>query len=105
MRLAAYPHSHFHLSDIYYRDSAVYNSSLSSPISYRWPDSTHKGVPLDLQFGKQYISLASQYDGPVVFGLNRRMDNLSNTIEAAKIAREGMPNFRAFEIGNEPNCT
>ncbi|KAI5307316.1 hypothetical protein KEM56_000023 [Ascosphaera pollenicola] len=86
------------------QDSAVYNASLPSAISYRWPDSTHKGVPLDLQFGKEYIALASKYDGPVTFGLNRRMNNLSNTIEAARLARSGLStNFHAFENGNEPN--
>jgi hypothetical protein len=37
-------------------------------------------------------------------GLNRRLDNMSNTIAAAKFAKRHMNNLYAIELGNEPNC-
>lgn len=38
-------------------------------------------------------------------GLNRRLDNLSNSIAAAQVAVSEMPNLRALELGNEPDGT
>lgn len=37
-------------------------------------------------------------------GLNRRLDNLSNTLAAATLAQEKMKNIYSLELGNEPTC-
>lgn len=48
--------------------------------------------------------MAASYSGPVILGLNRRLDNQPNTIQAAALAKSQMPNLDAIELGNEPNC-
>ncbi|KAI5310253.1 hypothetical protein KEM55_000007 [Ascosphaera atra] len=53
------------------QDAAVFNTSLAPEISYRWPDDSHKGVPLDLQFGTKFVDLAASYDGSVTFGKDK----------------------------------
>ena len=37
-------------------------------------------------------------------GLNRRLNNLSNTEQAAEQAVQRVGNLNAIELGNEPNC-
>ncbi|KAJ4328835.1 hypothetical protein N0V84_000622 [Fusarium piperis] len=49
------------------------------------------------------MSLAAQYSGNVILGLNRRLNNMDNTIAAAKVAKQNMGNLDAIELGNEPN--
>lgn len=46
--------------------------------------------------------MASEYDGSVILGLNRRLDNLSNTIAAATLAKSEIKNLYSIELGNEP---
>ena len=48
--------------------------------------------------------MAADYSGSVILGLNRRLDNISNTIAAAKLAKSEMGNLYSIELGNEPNC-
>lgn len=50
------------------------------------------------------MTLAGQYDGNVVLGLNRGKNNISNTIAAAKVGVSQMSNLLAIELGNEPEC-
>lgn len=40
----------------------------------------------------------------MILGLNRRLNNQTNTIAAAKLAKSEMTNLNAIELGNEPNC-
>lgn len=40
----------------------------------------------------------------MITGLDRRLNNISNTIAAAKVAVSVIPNLYALELGNEPNC-
>ena len=40
----------------------------------------------------------------MILGLNRRLNNQTNTIAAAKLAKSEMANLNAIELGNEPNC-
>lgn len=61
-------------------------------------------APDSLTFGPQFVALAADYDGDVTLGLNRRLDNISNTIAAAKLAVKDMDNLYAIELGNEPDC-
>ncbi|PYI11982.1 hypothetical protein BO78DRAFT_331927 [Aspergillus sclerotiicarbonarius CBS 121057] len=83
------------------QDRATYNASLSSAVSYSVdsPDD----APETLTFGDSFMEIAAAYDGTVTVGLNRRLDNLSNTIAAAKIAKSKIANLYAIELGNEPN--
>jgi hypothetical protein len=37
-------------------------------------------------------------------GLNRRLNDVNNTIAAAEVALSKMSNLYAIELGNEPNC-
>lgn len=37
-------------------------------------------------------------------GLNRRLNDINNTIAAAEVAFSKMSNLYAIELGNEPNC-
>lgn len=50
------------------------------------------------------MTLAGEYDGSVVLGLNRGKNNISNTIAAAKVGVSQMSNLLAIELGNEPEC-
>ena len=50
------------------------------------------------------MSLAASYGGQVIVGLNRRLNNQSNTIAAAALAKDTINNLYAIELGNEPNC-
>lgn len=40
----------------------------------------------------------------MILGLNRRLNNQTNSIAAAKLAKSEMTNLNAIELGNEPNC-
>lgn len=61
-------------------------------------------APSSLTFGPPLISLAANYGGSVILGLNRRLNNQTNSIAAAKLAKSEMTNLNAIELGNEPNC-
>ena len=63
-----------------------------------------KDAPASLTFGPSFMSLAAQYSGKVILGLNRRLNNIGNSIAAAKVAKQNMGNLDAIELGNEPNC-
>lgn len=48
--------------------------------------------------------MAAGYGGEIILGLNRRLNNISNTIAAAELAQSQATNLYAMELGNEPNC-
>lgn len=85
-----------------YRDRATYDPSLKIPVSYSV--SSPLDAPESLTFGPSYMDLAGSYDGSVTIGLDRRLNNISNTIAAAEVAVSKIPNLYAIELGNEPNC-
>ncbi|KAL3444835.1 hypothetical protein BJX65DRAFT_310425 [Aspergillus insuetus] len=80
------------------QDRAVYNSSLASATNY-----TGTSLPTYLSFGDSFIELAASYNGSVILGLNRRLNDVNNTIAAAELALSEMRNLYAIELGNEPN--
>ncbi|KAM6516713.1 hypothetical protein FALCPG4_014886 [Fusarium falciforme] len=53
-------------------------------------------------YGPLLMRLIVEYKGTIVWGLNRGMNNISNTIEAAKAAVREIPSLYALELGNEP---
>ncbi|KAJ5923149.1 hypothetical protein N7454_008394 [Penicillium verhagenii] len=82
------------------QDRATYNASLAAAVSYTVTAST--AAPTALTYGPAFIELAGTLSGDVTFGLNRRLDNISNSIAAAEEAVAKMSNLYAFELGNEP---
>ncbi|KAH7093518.1 hypothetical protein FB567DRAFT_462224 [Paraphoma chrysanthemicola] len=83
------------------QDRATYNASSNESVTYSVSDP--KDAPASLTFGPPFIDLASKYSGSVILGLNRRLNDLSNTISAAKAVVSSMRNLYAIELGNEPN--
>ena len=85
-----------------HRDRATYDASSSNYVTYTVADP--KDAPASLTFGPSFISLAAQYAGEVTIGFNRRLNNLANTIAAAKLAVSQIKSLYSIELGNEPNC-
>jgi len=56
-------------------------------------------------YGPAFFELADQLGGDVTLGLNRQLNNQTNSLEAAQRAAETMSNLFAIELGNEPDCT
>ena len=99
------------------RDEATFDPTLKEPIEYSVSNPSKS--PASSIYGPSFIKLAGSYPGSVVLGkiqrnkpsvhsiswylgLNRGGDNLTNTIEAAKVANAEMRNLHALELGNEP---
>lgn len=83
-------------------DRATYNPSQSESVTYTV--SSPGDAPASLTYGPSFISLVGRYAGSAILGLNRRLNNLSNTIAAATFAQANMNNLYSLELGNEPNC-
>lgn len=84
------------------RDRATYDPSSSNAVTYTVSDP--KDAPASLTYGPSFISLAAQYAGSVVFGLNRRLNNQPNSIAAARSVVSQVKTLYSIELGNEPNC-
>ncbi|WVQ85122.1 hypothetical protein IAT38_007287 [Cryptococcus sp. DSM 104549] len=63
------------------------------------------GASTEIRIGgtTQFFDLAGKLGRPTTIGLNRRLNNLNNTIDAAKVAVKKMKNLNAIELGNEPD--
>ncbi|KAF7595496.1 hypothetical protein BBP40_005832 [Aspergillus hancockii] len=83
------------------QDRATYDASSSSAVTYTV--SNPADAPASLTFGPPFMSLAAEYGGKVIVGLNRRLNSLSNTIAAAILAKNTIGNLYSIELGNEPN--
>ncbi|KAH8433716.1 glycosyl hydrolase family 79 C-terminal domain-containing protein [Aspergillus melleus] len=83
------------------QDRALYDASLQTAVNYTVasPDD----APESLTFGDRFMELAGSYEGKVTIGLNRRLDDVDNTIAAAKVVKSEVTNLYAIELGNEPN--
>jgi hypothetical protein len=84
------------------RDRATYDPTLTTAVNYTVASSTD--APSSLTYGPSFISLAANYSGEIILGLNRRLNNIANSIQAAKLAQSEASNLYAIELGNEPNC-
>ncbi|KAK3388779.1 hypothetical protein B0T20DRAFT_491028 [Sordaria brevicollis] len=83
------------------QDRAQYDAKTSAYVVYSVADP--KDAPATLTFGPKFMTLAGQYEGRVVVGLNRGKNNIDNTIAAAKVAvAEVGKSLLAVELGNEP---
>lgn len=84
------------------RDRATYDPTLTTAVSYTVANSAD--APSSLTYGPSFISLAASYGGEIILGLNRRLNNIANSIQAAELAQSEAANLYAMELGNEPNC-
>ncbi|ORY66973.1 uncharacterized protein BCR38DRAFT_337365 [Pseudomassariella vexata] len=82
------------------QDRAQYDPSTSAFVVYTVANAAD--APSTLTFGPSFMTLAANYQGSVVVGLNRGKNNIANTISAAKVAVSQMSNLLAIELGNEP---
>lgn len=85
-----------------HRDRATYDPTSSSAVNYYVADPAD--APANLTYGPSFFDLASKLNGPTTIGLNRRLNNINNTIAAAEQAVKTMDNLYAIELGNEPDC-
>ncbi|KAL4947659.1 hypothetical protein BDW69DRAFT_204185 [Aspergillus filifer] len=83
------------------QDRATYDPSSTEAVTYSVDDPAD--APLTLTYGPPFISQAAEYEGTVTLGLNRRLNNIENTIGAASLAVDEIDNLLAIELGNEPN--
>ncbi|KAJ5950919.1 uncharacterized protein N7479_009332 [Penicillium vulpinum] len=83
------------------QDRATYDSSSTEDVTYTV--ASPADAPMNLTYGPSFISLAATYAGKVTLGLNRRLNDISNTISAALLAKSEMDNLYSIELGNEPN--
>lgn len=84
------------------QDRAQYDAATSAYVVYSVANATD--APANLTFGASFVTLAGKYAGSVVVGLNRALNNITNTISAAKVAVAEVSNLLAIELGNEPEC-
>ncbi|OQD87766.1 hypothetical protein PENANT_c005G05608 [Penicillium antarcticum] len=82
-------------------DRATYDASSTEAVTYTV--ASPGDAPQTLTYGPSFISLAATYAGKVIIGLNRRLDDISNTISAALLVQSKMDNLYSIELGNEPN--
>lgn len=85
-----------------HRDRATFDATLASSVNYTV--ASPADAPESLTFGPSFFTLASQLAGDVTIGLNRELNNITNTGLAAALAKSSIPNLLAFELGNEPEC-
>ncbi|KGO36823.1 Acetolactate synthase, large subunit, biosynthetic [Penicillium expansum] len=83
------------------QDRATYDSLSTEAVTYTVASAG--AAPETLTYGPSFISLAASYAGQVIIGLNRRLDDISNTISAALLVQSKMDNLYSIELGNEPN--
>ena len=60
-------------------------------------------APDSLTFGPSFFNLAAELPGDVTVGLNRELDNIENTQQAAEQAISVIQDLLAIELGNEPD--
>lgn len=86
----------------YCRDRATYDPSLAAAVSYTVASAAD--APTSLTYGPSFFTLASQLSGDVTIGLDRELNNITNTGLAAAKAKSTISNLLAIELGNEPDC-
>ncbi|THH14464.1 hypothetical protein EW146_g5869 [Bondarzewia mesenterica] len=83
------------------QDRATYDPNLSEAVNYTVASAGD--APSTLTYGPSFFTLAAALPGEVTIGLNRRLNNQSNTLAAAKQAQSVMKNLLSIELGNEPD--
>ncbi|KAI8994093.1 hypothetical protein BD414DRAFT_481406 [Trametes punicea] len=83
------------------QDRASYDPNLQTPVNYTV--ASPADAPTSLTYGPSFFTLASQLKGEATLGLNRQLDNLTNSLSAGAGAQRSMRNLFAIELGNEPD--
>ncbi|KAH8109882.1 hypothetical protein DFH11DRAFT_1810021 [Phellopilus nigrolimitatus] len=83
------------------QDRATYDPSLSSAVNYTV--ASPNDAPDSLTYGPSFFTLAGELAGDVTIGLNRQLNDIANTQEAAEEAVQRVKGLLAFELGNEPD--
>ncbi|KDQ49544.1 glycoside hydrolase family 79 protein [Jaapia argillacea MUCL 33604] len=83
------------------QDRATYDPTLATAVNYTV--ASPLDAPLNLTYGPSFFSLAAQMKGDVTVGLNRQLNNMSNSLSAALQAEKTMENLLSIEFGNEPD--
>ncbi|KAH7214274.1 hypothetical protein BKA60DRAFT_460404 [Fusarium oxysporum] len=86
-------------ADDSFRDYATFDPNLAVPNVITGTAPTGQGIST---YGPLLMRLVADYQGPIVWGLNRGGNNITNTIAAAKAAVKQLPSLYALELGNEP---
>lgn len=84
------------------QDRASFDAASSDYVTYSV--ASPADAPMTLTFGPRFMTLAGEYEGSVVVGLNRGKNDIENTIAAAQVAVDEVTNLLAIELGNEPEC-
>ncbi|KAI0310273.1 hypothetical protein OF83DRAFT_1178736 [Amylostereum chailletii] len=82
------------------QDRATYDPTLSTAVNYTV--AAAGDAPASLTYGPSFFTLAAGLQGDVTIGLNRQLNNQTNTRAAAVQAKSVMGNLLAIELGNEP---
>ncbi|KAH7472860.1 hypothetical protein FOMA001_g11929 [Fusarium oxysporum f. sp. matthiolae] len=86
-------------SPVSFSDYATFDPNLAVPNVITGTAPTGQGIST---YGPLLMRLVADYQGPIVWGLNRGGNNITNTIAAAKAAVKQLPSLYALELGNEP---
>lgn len=82
------------------KDRAIFDPVLTSAV--RYTVASPEDAPAALTYGPSFFTAA--LPGNVTVGLNRQLNNITNTDLAAVHATKAVKNLLAIELGNEPEC-
>ncbi|CAH7668971.1 family 79 glycoside hydrolase [Phakopsora pachyrhizi] len=83
------------------QDRASYDPQLDKAVKLQF-SANDKRVPEKLQYGKEFIKLASALNGPTTIGLNRFSGDIENAFLASQEILKTMKNLESISLGNEP---
>ncbi|EMD37598.1 glycoside hydrolase family 79 protein [Gelatoporia subvermispora B] len=83
------------------QDRATYDASLAAAVEYTV--ASPADAPDSLTYGPAFFELAQQLGGEITLGLNRQLNNQTNSLAAAQRAAQVVQNLFAIELGNEPD--
>ncbi|RGP75985.1 hypothetical protein FSPOR_432 [Fusarium sporotrichioides] len=84
------------------QDRATYDSTFKGYVSYKVDDPLD--APMSLTYGPKFFDLIKSFGAQAILGLNRGLNNRTNTFAAALMAQaKAKDNLWALELGNEPD--
>ncbi|KAM0206259.1 hypothetical protein ACHAQI_008359 [Fusarium lateritium] len=85
------------------QDRATYDAAFKGYVSYKVDDPLE--APMSLTYGPKFFDLIKTFGAQTILGLNRGLNNRSNTFAAASMAKvKAADNLWALELGNEPDA-
>ncbi|KAL6912444.1 hypothetical protein FSST1_010204 [Fusarium sambucinum] len=84
------------------QDRATYDPLFKGYVSYKVDDPLD--APMSLTYGPKFFDLIKSYGTETILGLNRGLNNRTNTFSAASMAKaKANEQLWALELGNEPD--